>query len=336
MPIYTYTTIDHPAATGTIANDINNADQIVGFSFDDAFKRHGYLLSGGVFTPIDDPLAKANGFGTWASGINATGQVVGFSRYDNGQGQGVAYHGFFYNNGGYLPLDNPSANGQGTLATDINNAEQVVGYWQDPNNGFFHGFILVAFTYVTLDDPMAGTNPFQGTFVQSINDAQQIVGYYIDNAGLSHGFLAIPSQGVFSFTTLDGPLGAGNVGTFATGINNAGQITGFYDGPGPTRPTHGFLYSNGVYTTLDDPLATNGTAASGINDAGQIVGTYHQDTDHGFLATLGPNPPPPGGTTAAMILRGANTSTVMGEYEIYNIGNNAILAAYQLGHVGTD
>jgi Pectinesterase len=42
--------------------------------------------------------------------------------------------------------------------------------------------------------------------------------------------------------------------------------------------------------------------------------------------------PPPAGTTADMILRhGAD-----GLHEIYDIGNNAILAAYQLGQVGTD
>src|SRR5207245_10077924 len=50
-----------------------------------------------------------------------------------------------------------------------------------------------------------------------------------------------------------------------------------------------------------------------------------------------PNPPPPAGTTADMILRGSNTSpAVAGQYEIYDIGNNAILAGYQLGQVGTD
>jgi Ca2+-binding RTX toxin-like protein len=47
--------------------------------------------------------------------------------------------------------------------------------------------------------------------------------------------------------------------------------------------------------------------------------------------------PPPAGTTAEMVLRGSNTSpAVAGQYEIYDIGNNAILAAYQLGQVGTD
>jgi hypothetical protein len=44
------------------------------------------------------------------------------------------------------------------------------------------------------------------------------------------------------------------------------------------------------------------------------------------------NPPPPPGTTADMVLRhGAD-----GKYEIYDIGGNSLLAAYQLGQVGTD
>src|SRR5207248_1006187 len=46
----------------------------------------------------------------------------------------------------------------------------------------------------------------------------------------------------------------------------------------------------------------------------------------------GPNPSPPAGTTADMILR----HSADGKNEIYNIGNNSLLAAYQLGQVGTD
>src|SRR6516162_7807374 len=44
----------------------------------------------------------------------------------------------------------------------------------------------------------------------------------------------------------------------------------------------------------------------------------------------------PAGTTANMILRGANTSPSAGQYEIYNISNNAILTSYSLGQVGTN
>jgi hypothetical protein len=83
------------------------------------------------------------------------------------------------------------------------------------------------------------------------------------------------------------------------------------------------------------------TSARGINDASQIVG-YFQDAsgNHGFLEITVPNPPPSAGATADMILRGADTSPnfgvspFAGQYEIYDIGNNAILAGYSLGQIG--
>jgi probable HAF family extracellular repeat protein len=125
-------------------------------------------------------------------------------------------------------------------------------------------------------------------------------------------------------------LGIG--GTFATGINDAGQIVGsYFDGH---SGYHGFLYSGGFFTTIDDPSAAR-TFPNGINMSGQIVGTYTDSTnhDHGFLLTPMPNPPPPAGTTADMIL---SASRAVSQYEIYDIGNNAILASYDLGQIGTD
>src|SRR5260370_1769736 len=129
---------------------------------------------------------------------------------------------------------------------------------------------------------------------------------------------------------MDDSLGA--KGTKGFGINNVGEMVGIYFDSNSNG--HGFLYSNGTYTTLDDPWGAKGTSAQGVNDMGQIVGSYsdiglHR---HGFFLTITPNPPPPAGTTADMILRhGAD-----GQYEIYDIGNNSLLAAYQLGQVGTD
>src|SRR5262249_15005641 len=129
-----------------------------------------------------------------------------------------------------------------------------------------------------------------------------------------HGF--IYSGG--AFTTLDDPWGTDSV---ATGINDPGQIVGHYSN-GSVQ--HSFLYSAGAYITLDDPLLV-----SDINNSGVLVGSY---STHGFFAVPGPNPSPPQNTSADMILRqGAG-----GLYQIYDIGNNAILAAYSLGQVGTD
>ena len=50
------------------------------------------------------------------------------------------------------------------------------------------------------------------------------------------------------------------------------------------RPTAS-SYSGGTYTTLDDPLATNGTFAFGINALGQIVGAYRDASGSSWLPT---------------------------------------------------
>jgi probable HAF family extracellular repeat protein len=75
------------------------------------------------------------------------------------------------------------------------------------------------------------------------------------------------------YSTLDDPLATD--GTDAFGINAAGQIVGQYQS---ASGTHGFLYSGGTYTTLDDPSAINGTTkAFGINNMGQVVGWYRDN-----------------------------------------------------------
>jgi probable HAF family extracellular repeat protein len=87
----------------------------------------------------------------------------------------------------------------------------------------------------------------------------------------------------YTFFTLDNPsanCGPESACTIAYGINNAGQIVGYYFNAGH----HGFLYSNGNFTTLDDPQAAGvGTNAHGINASGQIVGSYNDGNSNGFL-----------------------------------------------------
>src|SRR2546422_814459 len=93
---------------------------------------------------------------------------------------------------------------------------------------------------------------------------------------------------IYTYTTIDDPLASatsGN-GTDALGINAAGQIVGNY---GDGSNVHGFLLTNGLYATLDDPSGPHGTYASGINGNGQIVGYYYDGTFgvHGFLYSNG-------------------------------------------------
>jgi uncharacterized membrane protein len=71
-------------------------------------------------------------------------------------------------------------------------------------------------------------------------------------------------------------------GTVAFGINDPGQVVGDYVDTKTVR--HGFLLSQGVYTTLDFPGASL-TVAEGINNAGVIVGVYLDavGNQHGFV-----------------------------------------------------
>jgi probable HAF family extracellular repeat protein len=302
MPVYNFTTLDDPkASNGTQVYGINNAGQMVGGY--DIFT-HGFLLSGGTYTTVDDGTA-----GTNAWGINGSGQIVG--QFVNGG----TTDGFVLNNAVYTTLIDPDPSAVSTAAHDINSAGVIVGSFRRNTAPVLKGFVFdPKFGYSTLFNPAASAN----TIPYGINDAGQIVGSYD-----LHGFLFISG----TYTKLDDPAATGY--TEAHGINNLGQIVGTYQ---DARGQHGFLYSGGTYINFDFPGVNGQTFATGINDAGQIVGYYLTNTYHGFVLTITPNPPPPAGTTADMILRhGAD-----GQYEIYDIGGNSLLAAYQLGTVGTD
>jgi probable HAF family extracellular repeat protein len=183
----------------------------------------------------------------------------------------------------YTTLDDPNAVGY-TNAFGINAGGQIVGAYADANN-IYHGFLLWHGQYTTLDDPNAGTGPYQGTFAAGTNASGEIVGYYFDASSAIHGFLLSHGQ----YATLEDP-NAGTrpyQGTRVLGINARGDMVGAYQGAFPG--VHGFLLSAGQYTTLDDPKATDSsTAANGINDRGQIVGQYGDaGGEHGFLLSGG-------------------------------------------------
>src|SRR5262245_61265078 len=146
-------------------------------------------------------------------------------------------------------LNDPLAT-DGTLAHGVNGSGQIVGQYANNNTGI-NGFLLSGGTYTTIADPLA-TQHLTEAF--GINDAGQIVGGYVTGPNGDHGFL---------YNAING--------TVALGINDNGQIVGVYITGGGLR-VHGFLLSDGTYTTLDDPSATISTQALGINNAGQTVG----------------------------------------------------------------
>ena len=189
----TYTTLDDPSATvSTVARDINDKGQVVGYYQNGlpggGLANHGFFYDGGTYTTLDDPLAfipaggSGTADGTVALGINDKRQIVGYY-YDGG---GSA-HGFLYNKGSYVTLDDPLGV-DGTFATGINDKGQTVGYYFD-NLHIQHGFLYSDGAYTTLDDPLGA----EGTYATGINGKGQIVGYYIDSTGVEHGFLANPA-----------------------------------------------------------------------------------------------------------------------------------------------
>jgi len=119
--------VPFPGAMQTFAYGLNNSGQIVG-DYYDASGYHGFLDSGGLFSPISVPGAPN---ATSASGINDSGQIVGYYHLPSG------YNGFLDNGGVPSTFDVPGASQ--TLAEGINNNGQIVGYYYDGSGGI-HGF----------------------------------------------------------------------------------------------------------------------------------------------------------------------------------------------------
>jgi probable HAF family extracellular repeat protein len=92
----------------------------------------------------------------------------------------------------------------------------------------------------------------------------------------------------YTYSTFDYPTADITV---PNGINDAGQIVGWYFDSDPNNwAYHGFLLSNGSFTSIDYPTAIGWTYAYGINNSGQIVGQYYEQNygiSHGFLLSGG-------------------------------------------------
>lgn len=119
----------------------------------------------------------------------------------------------------------------------------------------------VTFDYATVAYPGAIL-----TLVSGINNSNVVVGSYFDSADVVHGF--VYRKGKFSAVNFPGATA-----TQVMGINDFDDIVGMYQVSGPLN-FHGFIRHDGVFTRIDDPQASFGTIAFGINKYGEIVGSY--------------------------------------------------------------
>jgi len=123
----TFTSIDYPGTTsGTEATGIDSAGDIVGSwsSSTAPVTGNGFLLSGGVFTPINFPAAAT----TTAFGINDSGEISGYF-----QDAAMTYHGFIFANGNWSQID--VAGASGTQLAQIKNNHNITGIYFDSSVG---------------------------------------------------------------------------------------------------------------------------------------------------------------------------------------------------------
>lgn len=288
---YTYTPISVPGSTGTGANGLNNAGQIVG-GYRDNTGTHGFLYSQGAYTTIDVPGATA----TNLFGINNNGQVVGTYRDSSNTLQL-----FTESNGVFstIPVPNGLAlyGGSQYFGLGINDAGQIVGTVNRGTPLTPSAFLYNQgqFTLYPLGDLLVSS------YAAGINNAGQIALTRGNGPGGSDA--VVYSQG--TFTTL---LVVGSGDIIARGINNAGAVVGTFT---TFNNIGAFLYENGTTTVFEYPssnpipgiITTDLLQIYGINDAGQLIGS---GANGAVLATPTTTPEP-----GSVLLVGSGLSAVV-------------------------
>jgi hypothetical protein len=180
------------------------------------------------------------------------------------------------------------------------------------------------YTFTTINDPAGGAS----THLTEIS-GNTVIGY-----SLARGF----SETGGVFTTVADPLANPLWGPALLGAStqpmgiSGGTIVGFYYGADDLM-VHGFTETNGVYTTLDNPLASagdgapvGGTFLTGISGS-TIIGYYTDASDnaHGFseaggvFTPLADNNPGhfafPSNTVTSTKPTGISGNNVVGLYE---------------------
>jgi uncharacterized membrane protein len=202
--------------------------------YEDASRNdHGFLLSGGQYTTLDDPNAGTGPFvGTFATGINARGDIVG--QY---QDAGGGFHGFLLRHGQYTTLDAPNALFTG--ASGINDSGQIVGQYGDRRNGS-HGYLA---TKGHEDDAPAGASQAAGrassgspqlllptaSFTNATFTANQVITMAGGSgANRSDGWSSIATGPTWAAATLPRPLPASgdSTGGRVPVVSAAGTDTG--------------------------------------------------------------------------------------------------------------
>jgi hypothetical protein len=270
---YTFQTLDnqHDSTFNQLLS-INDAGVIAGyFGSGMPAKTHpnrGYLLVGpyGQRNYVNENFPGAQQ--TQVTGINDSGTTVGF--YADSEGDNF---GFVLKAGIWTVAIDPHTTGTVNQLLGLNNKGVAVGFYTDSKgNAHAYKFNFHADTFSAIDVPGATSSTATG-----INASGDISGFYT-KGGTTRGFLL--KNGVLTSFSV-----GGSTNTMALGLNNSDVVVGSWAGKGTI--VHGFVWSNGKATTLDDPNGPGATTIQGINSSGDLVGFYSDSTGNvdGFVAT---------------------------------------------------
>ena len=236
----------------SVAKDINDSAQIVGYSINNIGQKQAFVW---------DPNEGMQNIGTignnssCAYSINDYGQVVGYSEYDCGQRKAFIWDEVK----GIHHLQTKSSNL--SEAYGINNSGQVVGF-SVINNGQRKAFIwdeIKGIRNLGISDDIESS-------AYAINYSDQVVGYSISSDLIVKAFIWNSDKDI---EELPGFLGSD--------INTSGQVIGFYSLP--QYNNRAFLW-NGSEEYEDLGTISNNvnlqffdSKANSINDSGVIVGS---------------------------------------------------------------
>ncbi|NET13946.1 MULTISPECIES: DUF3466 family protein [unclassified Okeania] len=236
----------------SVAKDINDSAQIVGYSINDIGQKQAFVWDS------DEGMQDIGTIGNNSScpySINDYGQVVGSSVYDCGQRKAFIWD----KTKGIHHLDSKSNNL--SEAYCINNSGQVVGF-SVTNNGQRKAFIwdeTKGIQNLSISDDIESS-------AYAINYSGQVVGYSVSSDLIVKAFIW---NGDKDIQELPGFLGSD--------INRSGQVIGFYSMP--QHNNRAFLW-NGSEEFQDLGTISHNvnlqffdSEANSINDFGLIVGS---------------------------------------------------------------
>jgi probable HAF family extracellular repeat protein len=256
---FKYKAIKVAGAQSTAIYGINNGGVMVGSYVDSGGVRHGFSLSAGNVTRLDDP----KGTDTYCFAINKAGAIVGYYSTANRTAQA-----FLYAKGKFKDI--APAGSMGSQALGINDHGDVNGNFADSKGS--HGFLLKGGAYITLDVPGA-----QATLGGGINNAGLMTEVWLDSNFNSESSLYNGKK----YTKINVP---GEPNSDAAAINNLGDIV--YSWEGATDTYGGALRHGGKLYKFHVPGGDR-TFGYGINDHNVIVGAYTDDNGvlNGYAAT---------------------------------------------------